>query len=214
MKLVLTGATGLVGGAVLQVALHHPRITSVVSLGRRQTGVIHPKLTELMVEDFLGLAPVAAHLADADLCCHCLAAYIHRVGRAAYQTITVGYLDSLIGVLETASPAAAFCMFTTEGTRQDGKSWIWTMNVKGQAETCLLASRLPRKYIFRPGYIYPTRPRARPVFYDMLMKPVFRLFPAIGIESADLARVMIEVGLSDPRPEAVLGNREIRSRCG
>ncbi|HUS52762.1 MAG TPA: NAD-dependent epimerase/dehydratase family protein [Thermohalobaculum sp.] len=214
MKLVVTGATGLVGGAVLHAALHDPRIASVVSLGRRQTGVTHPKLTELVVEDFLNLAPVAAHIRDADLCCHCLAAYIHRVRRAAYQTITVGYLDSLISVLETASPGAAFCMFTTEGTRQDGKSWIRTMNVKGQAETRLLASRLPRKYIFRPGYINPTQPRARPVFYDRLMKPVFRLFPAMGIESADLARSMIDVGLSDPRPEAVIGHRELQVLTG
>jgi hypothetical protein len=152
-----------------------------------------PKLTEIEIRDFLDLGPAAPHLREADLCCHCLAAYIHRVGRGAYQTITVDYLDSLIGALEATSPGAAFCMFTTKGTRQDGSSLIRTLNVKGQAERSLLASRLPRKYIFRPGYISPTRSRARPLFYDNLMQPVFRLFPSLGVSSADLAWSMIDV---------------------
>jgi len=213
MKLVVTGGTGLVGGEVLRQSLQRPEITRVVALGRRRAGLADPRLTELVVEDFLDLDPVAEHLRGVDLCCHCLAAYIHRVGRAAYQTITVGYLDSLIRALEAASPGAAFCMFTTEGSRQDGGSWVRTLNVKGEAEQRLLASRLPRKYILRPGYINPTQPRARPVFYDPLMKPMFRLFPSMGIESADLARVMIETGLSDTRPEAVIENRELRALC-
>ena len=73
----------------------------------------------------------------------------------------------------------------------------------------MLDAGFPRKYFFRPAYIHPTRPRAHPVFYDPLMKPVFRLFPSLGIESADLAWVMIQTGLSDPRPVAVLENREM-----
>jgi uncharacterized protein YbjT (DUF2867 family) len=212
VKLVITGGTGLVGGEVLRQSLRRPGVTSVVSLGRRRTGFSDAKLTELVVDDFLDLAPISEHLRDVNLCCHCLAAYSHRVGRSAYETITVDYLDSLIRALETASPNAAFCMFTTEGTRQDGGSWIRTLNVKGEAERHLLASRLPRKYIFRPGYINPTRPRARPVFYDMLMKPIFRLFPSLGIEAFDLAAAMIEVGLSDKRPQAVLENKDLPIR--
>jgi uncharacterized protein YbjT (DUF2867 family) len=213
VKVAITGGTGLVGGEVLRQSLRHPVVTNVASLGRRRTGLNDAKLTELVVDDFLDLAPVSEHLRDVDLCCHCLAAYVHRVGRSAYETITVGYLDSLIRALETASPNAALCMFTTEGTRQDGGSWVRTLNVKGEAERHVLASRLPRKYIFRPGYINPTRPRARPVFYDMLMKPVFRLFPSLGIEAADLATAMVEIGLSDTRPRAVLENRDLRIRA-
>jgi uncharacterized protein YbjT (DUF2867 family) len=211
VKVLVTGGTGLVGNAVLRQALEHPETSRVVSLGRRRTNLDSPKLTEVVVDDFLDLAPVKSHLHGIGLCLHCLAAYSNRMDRAAYERITVGYLDMLIRSLEVASPRAAFCLFSAEGARRDGKSWLRAFNVKGRAEQCLLEAQFPRKYIFRPAYIHPTRPRAHPVFYDPIMKPVFRLFPAIGIESAGLARAMIETGLNDPRPEAVLENREMRA---
>ena len=198
------------GGEVLRYALDHPAITEVTELARRPTRVDHPKLTKVIVEDFLDLATILASLAGAALCCHCLAVYIHRTGRAAYRVATVDYLASLLRTLEAASPKATFCMFTTEGACPDGTSWIRTMNVKGEAERLALASRLPRRFVFRPGYIYPTRPRARPLIYDLAMRPIFRLFPAIGIEAAALARAMLETGLHDTRATATIENREIR----
>ncbi|MDH3665864.1 MAG: hypothetical protein OEN23_02940 [Paracoccaceae bacterium] len=213
-KVIVTGATGLVGGAVLARALSHPAVTQVVALGRRPAGIADPRLSDLVVDDFLNLAPVEGALEGAALCCHCLAAYIQRTSRAEYRRITIDYLAQFLSVLERVAPEAAFVTFTTEGTRQDGRSWIHTLNVKGEAERLVLGSRLPRRYVFRPGYIHPSQPRARPVFYDLAMKPVFRLMPAIGIESADLGRAMIETGLNDPRPQAVIENREIRAIAG
>ncbi len=213
-KVIVTGATGLVGGAVLARALEHPAITQVVALGRRPVGITKPRLSDLVVDEFLNLAPVEEALENAAFCCHCLAAYIQRTGRAEYRRITVDYLAHFLSVLERVAPAAAFVTFTTEGTRQDGRSWIRTLNIKGEAERLVLGSRLPRRYVFRPGYIYPSRPRARPVFYDLAMKPVFRLMPTIGIESADLGRAMIETGLDDPRSQAVIENQEIRAIAG
>ncbi len=214
VKLVLTGATGLVGGEVLRQALAYPGVAQVISLGRHPAGVADPKLVEVQVTDFEELGSAEAHLAGAGLCCYCLAAYSYRTGRAEYRRITVDYLANLLSVLERVAPKAAFVTFTTEGARPDGRSWIRTLNVKGEAERLVLGSRLPRRYVFRPGYIYPSRPRARPVFYDLVMQPVFRLMPSIGIESADLARAMLETGMNDPRPEAVIENREIREIAG
>ena len=211
MKVLVTGGTGLVGNAALRQALEHPGTSRVVSLGRRRTKLDSPKLIEVVVKDFMDLAPVKRHLHGVGLCLYCLAAYSNRMDRAAYERITVGYLDALIRALAAASPRATFCYFSAAGARRDGKSWLRAFNVKGQAENCLMEARFPRKYIFRPAYIHPTRPRVHPVFYDPIMKPIFRLFPAVGIESRDLARAMIETGLNDPRPEAVLENRELRA---
>ena len=213
VKLVLTGATGLVGGEVLRAALAQTRVTEVVALGRRPTGLGDSKLREIEIADFLDLTAARDAVAGAGLCCHCLATYIHRVGRAAYRRITIDYLANLIAELERGAPEAALVTFTTEGTRQDGGSWVRTLNVKGEAERLVLEANLPRRYVLRPGYIHPTRPRARPIIYDWIMRPVFRLMPSLGIESADLGRVMLETGLEDDRPEAVIGNREIRFRA-
>ena len=124
MKVLVTGGTGLVGNAALRQALEHLETSRVVSFGRQRTGLDSPKLTEVIVEDFLDLAPVQRHLHGVDLCLYCLAAYSNRMDRAAYERITVGYLDILIRSLEVASPGAAFCLFSAEGTRRDGKSWL------------------------------------------------------------------------------------------
>ncbi len=213
MKAVVTGGTGLVGGEVLRQCLDHPEISDVVSLGRKPSGLSDPKLTEVMAADFMDLSPVREHLRGVGLCFHCLAAYANRVGRSAYERITIGYLDALIQALEEVNPEATFCYFSAEGARRDGGSWLPALNVKGRAEKRVLEAEFPRRYFFRPAYICPSRPRAHPVFYDALMKPVFRLIPALGISSTALARVMIETGLHDPRPEAVLENREMRERA-
>ncbi|HSF93866.1 MAG TPA: hypothetical protein VLA52_02485 [Thermohalobaculum sp.] len=210
MRALLTGATGLVGDAVLRRCLDDSRISAVVSLGRRRTGLDHPKLTEIEVADFADLSPQRAHLGGVGVCFHCLAAYRNRVGGAAYERVTVAYLAALLAVLKAESAQATFCYFGAEGTRRDGKSWVPALNVKGRAERMVIEAGFPRRYFFRPAYICPSRPRAHPVFYDPVMKPLFRLFPWLGISSADLARAMVETALTDPRAEAVLENREMR----
>jgi len=211
MRVIVTGGTGLVGGEALRAALAHAEVTEVLAIGRRPAGISHPKLEELVLGDFMEVGRHAERLAGAGLCLHCLAAYAFRTGRADYERITVGYLDALLRALEAASPEAALAMFTSEGTGGIKGRLAFSLAVKGRAERRLMQSPLPRKYVFRPGYIHPTRPRARPLFYDPVSAPVFRLFPSIGIESAELARVMLETGLTDPRPAAILINREIRA---
>jgi len=214
MKVVVTGATGLVGGAALRQALADPRIDRVLAIGRRPAGVAHPKLEELVLADFAGIGRHGDRLAGVDLCLHCLAAYSFRTGREAYERITVGYLDALIRALEAASPGAALCFFTSEGVGSFKERLVPALAVKARAERRLMQSALRRKFVFRPAYIHPTRPRQRKLFYDPFATPFFRLFPSQGIESEDLARVMRETGLTDPRPCGILGNREIRAIAG
>lgn len=213
MKVVVTGATGLVGREALRQALADPRVDQVLAVGRRPAGIAHPKLEELVLSDFGAIGGHLQRLEGTGLCLYCLAPYAFRTGRTAYERITIGYLDALIGALGQASPAAAICLFTSEGVGTFKELLVPALRVKARAEERLLASRLPRKFVFRPAYIHPTRPRERKLFYDPFATPFFRLFPSSGIESADLARVMIETGLTDPRAAAIIGNREMRSRA-
>jgi len=53
MKLIITGATGRVGGGALKAVLSNPAITTVVVLSRRETGVHHPKLQTIIKKDYL-----------------------------------------------------------------------------------------------------------------------------------------------------------------
>lgn len=211
MKIIVTGATGLVGGEALRQSLEWPGVTQVVSLGRRKCGLVDSKLNDLVLENFLDFQPVAEHLRGADLCLYCLATYNYKVSRADYETITVDYLNAFISALSDESPNAAFSYFSAQGAQPNGRSWMHALNVKGRAETVVLNSDFPRRYVFRPGYIHPTRPREKPMLMDMLATPFFRLFPFIGIEAADLARVMIQTGLTSEATNAVLENSDMRA---
>ena len=209
-NVLLTGATGVVGGAVLRGLLGQDDALRVVSLGRRATGLVDDRLTEVLVADFGDAQAVGAHAAGVDAVFHCLATYSGSVSRAVYETITLDWLEVLLGAVAARAPGATFCLFSAAGARPGGGGMSFALRTKGAAETLLFASPLPRKYAFRPGYIVPSRPRERPKLMDAVMAPLQRLIPAIGVTSDQLALAMIRTARADPRPAAVLENAEIR----
>jgi len=210
VRVLVTGGRGLVGDAVLRRCLDEPRIGAVVSLGRRPTGIHDPKLTEIEVADFGDLSSLAGQFGGIGAVFHCLATYRARVGGAAYERITVGFTRELARAVKAVSPAATFCFFGAEGTSREGRSWVPALNVKGRAEVAVLEAGFPCAQFYRPAYICPSRPRRHPVFYDLVATPLFRTFGWKGIESADLAKVMVETAITDRRPELVLENRIMR----
>lgn len=210
-KAVITGATGMVGSATLQALLEHPSTTSVISLGRRPTGLEHPKLTEIEITNFAETAQIAPHFQGADTVFHCLATYSARVSSDDYRTLTVEWLDSVLRATEQAAPKATFCLFSASGARPDGGGMSFALRVKGEAENTLFAANLPRKFAFRPAAISPSIPRPRPLVGDWLASFLVRWLPFTGITSSDLAKAMIATAQHDTRTEAVLENSEMRA---
>lgn len=206
---LLFGATGMVGIEVLHLALADHRIDQVLTIGRRATGVVHPKLREIPHADQLALVPVAEHLRQADLILYCLGVYQNAVPADEFWTITCGYLEHLLGELKRLDTDPVFCLMGAQGADPSEQSPFRFAKAKGRAERFLMESHLRRKYIFRPGYIMPGRGTSRSTTPEWIARPLFKLFPALGIEAVRLARVMIDVGLT--RPAKVLyTNGEIR----
>ncbi|MDA0228635.1 MAG: NAD-dependent epimerase/dehydratase family protein [Proteobacteria bacterium] len=213
-KVLLTGASGMVGRQVLAHLLAHPAVGEIVSIGRRQSGISDGKLREILHTDFLDLAPLASEFANIDVCFHCLAVYQSQVSKKAYFEITCDYQQALTDALSAASPAATFVLFGAQGARTDGKGMPFA-RVKGQAESLLQATSFPRKYIFRPGHIQPTGKRKPPGWiYRLLVLPImtkkFAKKPAIGITDSDLAKAMVKVGLAATDESEIFSNQMIR----
>jgi uncharacterized protein YbjT (DUF2867 family) len=201
-RLVIVGATGMVGGYCLRDALEHPGVARVTSIGRRKLGISHPKLTEVLHPDFADCSPLAEVLSDQD---------------AELRTITVDYTIEFVRVLRLGSPGAAFSFLSGSGADPTGRSRIPFARYKGEAEKALLAAGFPRAYIFRPAYIYPVEPRKEPNFSYRLLRtiyPAFRLlYPNQVIPADDLARSMVDAVISGTgrRAGPVLENRDIRA---
>ncbi len=216
-RLVIVGATGMVGGYALRYALDDPDVGTVTAIGRRTLGLSHPKLTEVLHPDFADCSALAETLSGQDAAIFCLGAYTGAVPDAELRAITVDYPIELARVLRSSSPQAAFSFLSGSGADPTGRSRMAFARYKGEAEKALLATGFPHVYIFRPAYIYPVEPRKEPNASYRLLRaiyPVFRmLLPNQVIRADDLARVMVHAGVhgTPQHPEPIFENRDIRA---
>jgi uncharacterized protein YbjT (DUF2867 family) len=216
-RVVIVGATGMVGGYALRYALEDPAVGAVTSIGRRKLGLAHPKLNEVQHPDFADCSALAATFAGHDAAVFCLGTYTGVVTDEKLRTITVDYTVEFARVLHGSSPGAAFSFLSGNGADPTGQSRLPYARYKGEAEKSLLAAGFPRVYIFRPAYIYPVEPRKEPNFSYRLLRriyPAFRvLFPNQVIRADDLARIMVGAAVrgTPQREGPVFENRDIRA---
>jgi uncharacterized protein YbjT (DUF2867 family) len=216
-RVVLVGATGMVGGYALRYALDHPSMAAATVISRRPTGITHPRLREVLHQDFADWSALAGPLSGQDAAIFCLGAYTGAVPDAELRRITVDYTVEFARALRESSPEAAFSFLSGSGADPTGRSRMAFARYKGEAEKALAAAGFPRVYIFRPAYIYPVQPRKEPnVSYRLLrvMYPAFRLFfPSQVIRADDLARAMVDVVVRDTseRTNSVFENRDIQA---
>jgi uncharacterized protein YbjT (DUF2867 family) len=215
-RVVIVGASGMVGGYALRYLLEDAAVGGVTSIGRRNLGVSRPKLAEVLHPDFADCSALAGALSGQDAAVFCLGVYSGAVPDAEFRRITVDYTVEFARVLRASSPNATFAFLSGSGADPTGRSRMAFARYKGEAEKTLSAAGFPHLYIFRPAYIYPVQPRREPNASYRLLRaiyPVFRvLFPNQVIRADDLARTMADAavrGIGEGRT-FVLENRDIR----
>jgi uncharacterized protein YbjT (DUF2867 family) len=217
MRLVIVGATGMVGGYALRYALGLPAVERVTSISRRKTGISHPKLDEVLHQDFSDCSELAQTLAGQGVAAFCLGTYTGAVTDGEMRTITVDYTVEFARVFRRSSPDGSFSFLSGSGADPTGRSRMVFARYKGEAEKALLGSGFPRLYIFRPAYIYPVEPRKEPNFSYHLLRsvyPVFQiLFPNQVIRADDLAKSMVDLVIRTGAgtEQVILENRDIRT---
>jgi len=216
-RVAIVGATGMVGGYALRYALEDSTVERVTAIGRRNVGISHPKLAEVLHRDFADCSALASPLSGHDAAVFCLGTYTAAVTDVELRAITVDYPIEFARYLRSSSPDAAFSFLSGDGADQTGRIRMAFARYKGEAEKALVAMAFSRLYLFRPAYIYPVEPRKEPSFSYRLLRsiyPAFRvLFPNQVVRADDLARVMVEVALnggSEARGP-ILENRDMRA---
>jgi uncharacterized protein YbjT (DUF2867 family) len=211
MKIILTGATGFVGGEVLKQALADPFIKQVTVLARRPAGIQHPKLKEILLEDFLDYAKVQAEL-DADACIWCLGVSQTEVDKEAYIRITLDYTLAGARAMLAVNPGMRFCFLSGRGADQDEKTTVLFGKIKGRAEKEL--ARLSSRVVsFRPAFIRPSHPGQKRPLVPRLFVPVAwvvdKFTDGFSVDVATLARCLLGVAGAGAG-KAILDNAAIR----
>lgn len=211
VKVILTGATGMVGEGVLLECLENPVVERVLSVSRRTCGRTHEKLTEVLVPDFRELGGVEAELTGYDACFYC--AGISSVGlkEAEYTVITYDTPVAFASTLARLNPGMTFVHVSgsqTDGTEKGKVMWA---RVKGRAENALM--RLPFKavYNFRPAFMKPTAGQKNVIGGYWLVRILYPILTLVfpGMQLRDVARAMINaVRFGAPKP--VLEVAELR----
>lgn len=218
MKVLIFGATGMVGQGVLRECLAAPDVTAVQTVGRAATGVRHDKLREVVRPDLTDLAPVAGELAGFDACFFCLGVSSFRMPEAEYTRLTYDLTMGIAQVLAPINPGMVFAYVSGTGTDSSEQGRIMWARVKGRTENAL--RRLPFRavYLFRPGAIVPMngeRPRAAAYRYlAPVLSPLLPLARSLFPDSVTTTEAMGRAMLNAVRrgaPQPVLEPRDINA---
>ena len=218
MNVILFGATGMVGHGALTAALEDPRVERVLSIARRSTGRTHPKLDELIVNDFFDYAAIEDRLVEYDACLFCLGVSAAGKSEAAYRRLTYDLTLAAAETLVRLNPSMTFCYVSGEGTDETGQSRQMWARVKGETENALSALPFKAVYHFRPAYIHPVgEARASNRFYRVAItavSPLYpvlrRVFPGYVTTTETLGRALVEAGLTGA-PVPMLDSRAINA---
>jgi uncharacterized protein YbjT (DUF2867 family) len=212
LRVIVTGATGMVGEGVLHECLHHEAVAEVLVIGRRPCEVQHPKLKEIVHKDFQDLSPVADQLKGYDACYFCLGVSSIGMKEPEYAKLTYELTLNAAKIMVQQSPGMVFCYISGAGTDSSEKGRSMWARVKGKTENDLMKLPFKRAYMFRPGYMQPTkglRRTLKPYKYLSWLYPVFRLlFPSGTSTLAAVGQAMINVTLR-PEEKSILEVRDI-----
>ena len=156
IKAIITGTTGMVGEGVLHESLNHPDVESVFVINRRSCNVQHPKLKEILHNDFYDLSHIENQLAGYNACFFCLGTTSVGKSEDAYTHITFDLTKAFADTLLKHNPGMVFCYVSGSGTDSTENGKIMWARVKGRTENYLI-KLFPKAYMFRPGLIIPTK---------------------------------------------------------
>ncbi len=217
IKAIIFGATGMVGEGVLHECLLHPEVKSVLVINRRPLGITHGKVKEIIHQDFNDFSPIEAQVAGYNACYFCMGVSSVGMNEEKYRRITYDLTLNLARILSEKNPGMTFCYVSGVGTDSTGEGRSMWARVKGKTENELLKLPFKAAYMFRPGYIQPTRGLKNTYKMYRIFSPFYPvwrlLFPKYVGTMEELGLAMIHAVLKGS-DKKVLEPPDIRQLAG
>lgn len=200
MKVLIFGATGMVGQGVLLECLRDPGVELIVTVGRTATGVKDSKVREIVHRDLENYAGMEEALAGFDACFYCLGVASSGMKEADYERITYRFTIAAAEMLSRVQPGMTFIFVSGMGTDSTERGRTMWARVKGKTENALLKMNL-NAYMFRPGFIQPLdgiqskTPMYRKMYSVLgaILPLLHRLMPNFVVTTRELGQAMLTV---------------------
>lgn len=216
MRVLLFGATGMIGQGVLRECLLAADVQEVVAVGRTPLTLEHPKLHQVLHADMLDLQALENLLQGFDACFFCLGVSSAGMNETRYTHLTYDLTLVAASTLARLNPQMTFIYVSGAGADSSETSQSMWARVKGKTENALL--RLPFKavYVFRPGLIQPlhdvrSKTPLYALFYTVLgplLSLVRRIKPGWVVSTETVGRAML-AAVRHGAPQPVVEQAEI-----
>lgn len=201
MRVILFGATGMIGQGALKECLRDPKVEQVLAVVRRSTGLKHDRLQEVVHNDFFDFSPLVSRFKTFDACLFCLGVSSAGMSEGDYERTTYGITMAAANALGRARPGIRFLYISGAGTDSTEKGRSMWARVKGKTENALLRHPGVDAYMFRPGFIQPLDGiRSSTRLYRVLYAASRPVFPALRlmfrnsiITTRELGQAMLEI---------------------
>jgi len=218
MKVMIFGASGMVGQGVLRECLLNQAVEEVLVIGRSPVGRRDDKLREIVRADMSDLSPIRDQLLGYDACYYCLGVSSAGMSEADYRRVTYDLTLSIARTLAELNPGMTFIYVSGAGTDSTGKGSVMWARIKGETENALLMLPFKAAYMLRPGIIQPmngimSKTRLYRVIYRIagpLAALARRLSPRFATTTEHVGRAMI-ILTQDGSPRTYLGNQDINA---
>jgi len=215
IKVIITGSSGMVGKGVLLECLDSPIISEVLIVNRTALNITNPKLTEVLISDFLELKSIKQDLIGYDACFFCLGTSSLGKSEEVYNNITYDLTMNFAQSFLAQNDNSVFCYVSGAGTDSTEQGRTMWARVKGKTENALLKMSFKHAYMFRPGYIQPLRGiKSGTNWYSliyMIFSPVYlilKYFPSSATNTTNIGKAMINAVAKEPELH-ILNNKEI-----
>ena len=214
MKVIVTGSTGTAGAEVVRQAVADNDIDEVILLARKPTETIHPKIRQIIHQNFLDYNGLQGVFKEADACIWCLGISQTQVSKEDYFTITHDYAVAAAKAMLAANPSMSFLFLSGQGADSSERSSVRFAKVKGQTENALKAMKFKHLIIFRPGGIYPVNKSKSLSLHKKFEMSFIRLMKATApwtvINTDELAKAMLK-SLKQPAGQVIISHKMIKA---
>jgi uncharacterized protein YbjT (DUF2867 family) len=218
MRVVLYGASGMVGGGALRACLQDKSVTEVLAIGRSRVQNSAPKLRQLVLPDLCNYAKVSEQLKGYDACFYCLGVSALGMSEEAYQKVTYDFTMAAAQALLKQSPAMTFVFVSGSGADSSEGGRVMWARIKGKTENALLKMPFRKVHVLRPGMIQPvhgatSRTTSYRIIYVMMapLMPLLRSLMPRKITTTDVVgQAMLKLA-KDGSQQKLLTNADINA---